>query len=1071
MICGLHDQAAWGISPSERDLEIQRAGELFKGGQKNQARELFEDILRRQENSQGVIPTDLVPTLESLAATYESSVADASPASDHAAARKYYLRILQLREDASGGDDAVLVSLLNRIGDTFNKQARHEDSLSYHNRALAIAELKHGVDSPLTAHQINRLADTYRNLGDSSKALDLFERALAIQEKFQGAKALHTVRALEQVAQTQAIMGDAIHAIESYEKTLGLYQELPGNYQEAVAVIWARLGDLYTQTNHFSKAKDLLEKSMAFFLERYGLDCSHLGNIKSMLANVYSAVGDDEKALELDKESVRILLATLGPNHPLTAHRMDNLGLRYDAVGDFKKGRELHERALPVIEKAYGSDHSSTVHVLSNCAEALLRSGETAKAKHHLERILEIRKKVLGPRHPRIAESLCMLAATYGQSGDASKVRELSLEALSIYEETLPANSPRIGRLLNDMAHADMATGDLTNARKKYERALAILDAVYGPQHLQTGITHLWLAEIHYLENRLPLARSHAARAVASFEREMDAALMSDERTRLEMLTEFQDMNFLYCLLRPEQIAQLSLRWKGIVLDSLLEDRAFVRTFSQDREAVGELDELKTLQAELSRIGEGMEFAANRELISSKIGEIQRKMAARTSVFGRVRSSSDLTLDNVLPALTNGGMLVDFLKFQDPKYQGKEALFYGASLLTEHGDPVFVRIPDRDGIDCAIDNVHTALRSGNEELLTLAINILSEKLWRPIAAHIPETIKRLVFCPEGKLNFVSFAALPDDAGAFLCEEFQVSYAATARDPAPVDKATRMQSIAIFANPDFDNSGERSFADRFAMRAAEVSAFGQIRLPALPGSEKESEFLENEARSHGWTTRVFLGRDATEKMIRSLHDVDILHLATHGFYLQPSGAPPEGSRAIHLEPKTQGEAAFAQLNVEINPMKASGIALSGAQATFTSWREGTAPDPENDGILTAEEVACLNLEGTWLVSLSACDTGIGFVRSGEGVFGLRRAFIQAGARNLLMTLWPVRDTITAGVMADFYAQCLSSGDPSRSLSLTQRKWLVTLRKEQGLLAAVRDAGAFVLSSHRPGAGSN
>jgi CHAT domain-containing protein len=125
--------------------------------------------------------------------------------------------------------------------------------------------------------------------------------------------------------------------------------------------------------------------------------------------------------------------------------------------------------------------------------------------------------------------------------------------------------------------------------------------------------------------------------------------------------------------------------------------------------------------------------------------------------------------------------------------------------------------------------------------------------------------------------------------------------------------------------------------------------------------------------------------------------------------------------------------------------------------------GEAPDPENDGVVTAEEVGGLKLNGTWLVALSACDTGSGEAKAGEGVMGLRRGFIQSGARNLLMTLWPISDETTVQIMTDFYYAAFKSSDAPQSLADAQRDWLVKLRKEKGLLAAVRLAGPFIMSS--------
>ena len=125
--------------------------------------------------------------------------------------------------------------------------------------------------------------------------------------------------------------------------------------------------------------------------------------------------------------------------------------------------------------------------------------------------------------------------------------------------------------------------------------------------------------------------------------------------------------------------------------------------------------------------------------------------------------------------------------------------------------------------------------------------------------------------------------------------------------------------------------------------------------------------------------------------------------------------------------------------------------------------GEVPPIENDGVVTAEEVGGLKLDGTWLVVLSACDTGGGEARAGEGVMGLRRGFIQAGAQNLLMTLWPISDETTVQIMLDFYDAALKGGNAPQALADAQRNWLLKLRKERGLLEAVRLAGPFIMSS--------
>jgi CHAT domain-containing protein len=264
-------------------------------------------------------------------------------------------------------------------------------------------------------------------------------------------------------------------------------------------------------------------------------------------------------------------------------------------------------------------------------------------------------------------------------------------------------------------------------------------------------------------------------------------------------------------------------------------------------------------------------------------------------------------------------------------------------------------------------------------------------------------------------------------------------------------------MRIFANPDFaggTGAPVQEKANAIASRSVDTRDLENLSLPSLPGTEKESAALEARARKSGWQPEVILGANATEAELRKTNSPRILHLATHGFFL------PEKRAAVLPNPRSTTEVYKGKL---VNPMQRSGLALTGAQRTFQSWMRGEVPDTENDGVVTAEEVGSLKLTGTWLVALSACDTGSGEAKAGEGVMGLRRGFIQSGARNLLMTLWPISDETTVQIMSDFYDAAFKTGDAPQALADVQRDWLAKLRKEHGLLAAVRLAGPFIMSS--------
>ena len=1047
---------------SARDLNKQGLG-LMKEGKPLEARKLHEEALLLQERELGPSHLDLATTLENLAETYRSPIENSEPTSDHAKARQLYERALKIRETLLGTNHASLCKILNSIGDTYNKSAQHQLARPFHERALALSEQSNGLEHPVTIHALNRLADTSRNLGDHARALELFERVLAIHEKNLGPEDLKTAAAISQLARTYGNMGNYSQELEMHQRALDIIQKKLGSDHASTVDVLKSMGVTCRRLGDFEKGRELIERALEIQKKYSAPESAEIGALMSNLASIHGDVGDNDKARDVHEQALRILEKTLGTNHPLTAHTMDNLGLCYDRIGDYKKGQELHTRALPVIEKAYGHDHSSTAHIIRNCARSYLNNGDTRKARELYEQVFAIRVRVYGPDHPFTAETLGSLADTFDQEGNHLHARELQIQALKIYENAMGPESLDAAKGMDALAENYATTGEYDKSRELYEKALPIFEAVLGPQHSSTAYALLQLSSALYMTDQTSLARSYAARAASALERNLQSALLSDEAARLKWQENNLPVDVLACLLRPEQLAQLSLRWKGIVMDSLLEDRALAKTFAKDKDAAQPLRELRSLQSKLSRLSFTQDKTNESAGISEQVSAIQRKMASRTNVFGRVRASADLTLDSILPALSGGAMFVDFLEFSDPKLTGDAKLQYGASLLTEDGNPVFIRIPDRAGIDRTIDAILSALQKRDEKLLSANLSELSEKLWKPIANKIPSSIQRLIICPDGKLNFVSFAALLDSEKKFVCEKYLLNYVATARDSSQRASESGRKAIAIFANPTFDFSSAETFSNHVTMRSHEISAFGKVKLPPLPGTASESETLNKTAASLGWATNTFVGKNATEKQIRSIQHVGILHLATHGFYLQSQVPFQENSRAIHLESTDKSAMPIANRDGSINPMRASGIALAGAQSTFQSWRDGISPDPDNDGILMAEEVAGLNLDGTWLVSLSACETGVGEARSGEGVFGLRRAFMMAGAQNLLMTLWPVNDSTTKDIMSDFYKKCLATGNPTRSLAETQRDWLCKLRQEKGLLAAVGDAGAFVMTA--------
>jgi len=327
---------------------------------------------------------------------------------------------------------------------------------------------------------------------------------------------------------------------------------------------------------------------------------------------------------------------------------------------------------------------------------------------------------------------------------------------------------------------------------------------------------------------------------------------------------------------------------------------------------------------------------------------------------------------------------------------------------------------------------------------------LYQSLCQPVLAALPPGTRRIIISPDGNLNFVSFATLLDVEDHFFGEDFDLNYVSSGRDLLNEPKVVPLNKrLVIFADPDYGHLPDAPVKGRTRSAAGDDDL-----LAPLPGTEREAMMLQQEARSGGIGVDLYQGSEASKANLARLDSPYILHLATHGLYLSEDEVPnlpvPEGAG---LE---NAEALAGQ------PMRRSLLALAGGAVTLREWERGIFPPAENDGLLTAQEVSGLELDRTWLVVLSACDTGGGEAQVGEGVLGLRRGFAEAGAQNLLMTLWPVDDNETANLMEAFYHEALRSGDAPGALARAQRADLQSLRLKSGLSEAVRKAGPFILS---------
>ena len=318
---------------------------------------------------------------------------------------------------------------------------------------------------------------------------------------------------------------------------------------------------------------------------------------------------------------------------------------------------------------------------------------------------------------------------------------------------------------------------------------------------------------------------------------------------------------------------------------------------------------------------------------------------------------------------------------------------------------------------------------GDCETALAASTKLYDLVFHPLSQKLG-IAKDIFISPDGNLNLVPFEALQKPDGSFLIDEYTFNYVSAGRDLLGFENNQSIDGKCLLMGaPDFNLAQPKSTNVQKPLLANRSADLGELTFIPLPHAKSELEAIGSILGPE--LSSVYTGKDALEETLLNANHPAIIHLATHGFFLSDHELAGTGRGFNMAALSPTGEQSHSQVQIDIeNPLLRSGILLAGAKRSLTNGNNGS-----HDGIVTAEKILGMNLHGTKMVVLSACDTGLGEVKSGEGVFGLRRAFTQAGAKSLVMSLWKVPDRETKELMVQFYRN-IKSGTMNRCQALRQ-----------------------------------
>jgi CHAT domain-containing protein/tetratricopeptide (TPR) repeat protein len=955
------------------------------------------------------------------------------------------LQVCDLARQQLGEEHPEVATALDNLGVLYKTLGNYTAAEPLLLQALAIRASSLGADNPDFVTSLNNLAGLYRAIGRYRAAEQLYQRALAIVRTAVGEDNEMFAGALHNLASLYKVMGHYAAALPLYQRLLAFWRQ----HADAapVALTLNNLAELAFRLGYYPAAENLYRQALDLTEAHFGQAHPQFAKSLNNLAALYEAMGQYDKAEPLYQQALTVLRGVFPEPHPTVAAALNNLAGLYKTLGDYTQAETLYRQASGIWRATVGEAHADFAASLLNLADLFYTQGQFAAATPLYQQALAIQQQTLGAPHLEVATTLNSLAVLARAQGQYAAAEAHYHQALSIRRTVLGEAHPEAALLLHNLGALYQAMGHYPAAEAHYQQALVIRRTLLGAQHPDVAASLYNLAALYAATARPGDALARLQQAAGLEERVLGQVFaMSSERQRMAYLqTIRENLDAIVSFVFQYADSLPGVRQAGLEL--ILRRKALgAEALAVQREAIlgGKypalqplLQEWLALRQQIARKrleGPGPEGAqAHQQTLAEwEAGQEQReaelvRQIPEMQLHQRLRQVDLPTVARALPAAT---ALVEFVRVRLYDFQALpargEAVWRPARYLAFiilAGEPATVRMVDlgeATPIERLIASWRAALLGGDRQLRIATLPAaaraddgaaLRAVVFDPLLPAL-QGRTRLFLAPDGDLTTIPFEVLPSGDGQYVIDTYELSYLSTGRDVlrfTHVPSATPGPAL-VMADPDFNLQQPSTTAEQ-------PLAPAQIHFTPLPGTRLEGTRIAAMLGVQPW-----MADAALESRLKGIRSPRIVHIATHGFFL---AAPPTGSDRA-------GPQRLLAQRLD-NPLWRSGLALAGANA----WLAGAElPAAAEDGILTAEDVTAMDLLGTELVVLSACETGLGDVQVGEGVFGLRRAFVLSGARTLVMSLWKVPDQPTQELMEDFYRRLLAGTPRAAALREAQ-----------------------------------
>jgi CHAT domain-containing protein len=976
------------------------------------------------------------------AAALNNQVEALGDESKYAEARPLAEEALRIRRNLLGATHPDTLESLSNLG-WIERDLRHFDVAEpLLLEAVKLRQETLGEQHPDYAYSLNVLAWLYVNQGDYARGESCFRNALSTYKLIGDEKAFDWAMNLNNLSRANWALGRYSEAEQFAREALVLRKRVLGELHPDYVDSLNNLANVLQSEGQIGESlalcKEILSIDRKLGAEGTAAHALHLSN----LAFLYRTLGDFVNAATVSQQSLEIRRRVLDKHDPVLAFGLWNAAQLHISQGEFEEAEPLLREAMDIRHASQADQTDDYADLLLSAAEVRAGMNDLPGAERLCREAIELYSKILGDQHRLYAKALLVLGNLQRLQGDNAGARATLDQALHIYATATTPDHPEAAFCQNGLALCWLAAGDTARAEAAARESLRI-------------------------------ARKFLDLTAASQSGRQQLASAQQFRRHLD--------TYLSIVARAPQFAENACRetlaWKGRILVR----EQLTRAVADDSAIAPKFAELQSTASRLARIALATPEPAGLEdwrteiaRLSAAKEQLEAELSALSADYRR--SKQDVTLEDVLTALPSDVTVVDYVEFADvaaPAGDAGDSRRLIAFVLHPRRPVTLHDLGEARPLLEAIDTWR--LDFGMTARSAAAGELLRERIWTPLEPELAGA-RIVLISPDGGLGRLPFSALPGKArDRYLLEDWPIVILPVLQTlPALVNEAGRKElrgNLLLMGNIDYDTEDQpaapraaappRAFLKRSAARSGTDPLF-----PRLTHTEFEVQGIQSRYHAAFGTEgiRTFEGRQASEEEFRQQATQHYyLHLATHGFFAPPqivsALAPPEAA--------ISGNAtrAFSGLSSTYgyDPGLLSGVVLAGANH----------PDPAraDDGILTAEEVATLDLRGVRLAVLSACETGLGAVAGGEGLLGVQRAFQVAGARTTIASLWKVDDAATLQLMMYFYDKlwtenldCLSALRAAQLQMLNETRVRALKLPTPTTRTSPELWGAFVLSGY-------